>query len=390
MHADRTAMTPLRVAIVADLTEERWPSMDFVAAMLAAHLSTLPADEGIHVELLRPTLPSRGRQVGRFINRFWDYARWLRAHAGSHDVFHIIDHSYAHLVHVLPAARTVVTCHDVDAFLPLVDPNLSVSRLPRLLVRASLSGLRRAARVACVSQATCDDLRRYRLVSPQRLEVVPNGTSAIFGDTADPGADAEIACLLGRPERGRIDLLHVGSTIPRKRIDLLLRIVAAVRDVEPRVRLVKAGGALTNEQRELAGRLGLEGHLLQVPFLETPALAALYRRAAVVLVTSEREGFGLPIVEALAAGTPAVVTDLPVLREVGGHATRYRPLGDVEGWRDEVLDVFRQRSRPACHNDWRAAASDQARRFSWDANAASMLRIYRAIASNADLTRVRP
>jgi glycosyltransferase involved in cell wall biosynthesis len=378
-------MTPLRVAIVADLTEEQWPSMDLVAEMLVQHLTKQSVEANIRVDLLRPALVPSLRSVGRFVNRFWHYGRWLRARADSHDVFHIVDHSYAHLVHALPAARTVVTCHDIDAFLPLVDPALTRSRLPKFFVRASLSGLRRAARIACVSQATCEDLRRYHLVPPARLALVPNGTHAAFTAAPDGEGDAAIGALLGDQDE-RLDLLHMGSTIPRKRIDLLLRIVAAAREADPRIRLVKAGGRLTDEQHRLARRLGLEEHLIQMPFLDRQALAALYRHSAIVLVTSDREGFGLPVVEALASGTPVIATDLAALREAGGTAARYRTLGDVPGWRDEILDVIGRRADPALYGRWQADAANQARQFNWEANAASMIAIYRDLAAGAPRT----
>ena len=93
-EAPTGAGRPLRVAIVADLSEERWPSMDLVAVMLARHLGTIGERSGLHVELLRPTLARGSRQPGevpdtfeRFKNRFWDYPRWLRTHVTDFDVF---------------------------------------------------------------------------------------------------------------------------------------------------------------------------------------------------------------------------------------------------------------------------------------------------------------
>ena len=317
--------------------------MDLVAEMLLGQLRGQRFAASLDVQMLRPSLTPRGRGIGRYINRFWDYSRWLRTRANSFDIFHIVDHSYAHLAHVLPATRTVVTCHDADAFMPLVDPSVIPTRLPKVLTRFVLSGMRKAACVTCDTAATRDEVGKYDLVRPDRLVVVPVGVHPALTSTAVPDSDAALEQMLGPVHPDVPELLHVGSCIPRKRIDLLLRIVASVVEVNPRVRLVKAGGSLTAEQQELARSLGVDAHIVQMPFLETGTLAALYRRASVALVTSEREGFGLPVVEALASGTPVIATDIPVLREVGGGAASYAPLGDIAAWQLARADDAAQR-----------------------------------------------
>jgi glycosyltransferase involved in cell wall biosynthesis len=381
----------LRVAIVADLLEERWPSMDLTADMLLRHLGA-GAFPDIEAVRLRPPLVRRLTRVpglpkrfkadlrDRVLNRFWDYPRWLQRVRDDFDVFHVIDHSYAHLVHVLPADRTVVTCHDTDAFLALVEPGRMASGLPKALARRIRTGIQKAARVACVSGVTCEELRRYRLLPDDRMVVVHNGVDPACSPLADEEADRAIARLVGVPDQGTVDLLHVGSTIPRKRVDLLLRIVAAVKEQQPRVRLLKAGGGFTDEQRDLLRSLRLEGDVVTLPFLESAELAALYRRAAVVLVTSEREGFGLPVIEAMACGTPVVATDIPVLCEVGGGAAVYAALGDVDGWRKAVLGLLEEERADSRLRDLgRRRRLEQASRFRWDRHAAAMAAIYREL-----------
>lgn len=375
---------PLRVAIVADLAEERWPSMDLVADMLMTHLADRTgAGDDMHVELLRPSFARSARgsrapgSFERYRHRFWSYPRWLRTRASSFDLFHVVDHSYAHVVHELPAARTLVTCHDVDAFLPIVEPRRASTRLPGWLTRRVLSGMQKAAHVCCVTRATRDELRRYGLVTDERLSVVHNGVHPELTPLGNPDADRAIADLVG-PIGRHFDLLHVGSTIARKRIDVLLGVFAAVRAVEPRARLLKAGGALTDAQRALARDLGLEPHIVQLPFLPTRRLAALYRRAGVVLVTAEREGFGLPVIEALACGAPVVATDLPVLREVGGDAVAYCTLDRPEQWRDAVLALARETH---LERSLRVAASvRRAAGFSWRDAAEATRILYGAVA----------
>lgn len=347
--------------------------MDLVAEMLFTHLRELDS-ASLTVELLRPTVPARGRGIGRYVNRYWDYGRWLRRRAGDFDVFHVVDHSYAHLVHLLPAARTIVTCHDADAFMPLVAAGVIPTQLPNAVTRRVLSGMRKAACVTCDSAATFDELRHFDLVDAARLVVVPLGVDPTL--LKDPGHDDEAAveAIVGPRHTGTVDLLHVGSSIPRKRIDVLLRVLSAVRAVDPRVRLLKAGGGLTDEQMSLARSLGVDSHVVQLPYLNASTLAALYRRADVVLVTSDREGFGLPVVEALAAGTVVVASDISSLREVGGSAARFVAVGDVAAWRDAVLAELQERDRPREQRVARGRA--QAAVFTWPACTATMARIY--------------
>ena len=104
-----------------------------------------------------------------------------------------------------------------------------------------------------------------------------------------------------------LDILHVGSTIPRKRLDLLLDAFALLPSQRPDVRLVRVGGPFTTEQEAHARRSGSRRASLVLPFVSRETLHAIYRRAALLVITSDREGFGLPVVEALspAAGPGA-------------------------------------------------------------------------------------
>src|SRR5262249_13318893 len=156
------------------------------------------------------------------------------------------------------------------------------------------TGLGRAAHVICDTEAIRRDLVDARLVDIDRVSVVPLGVDDLFFATDGPDANEHV------------ELLHVGSTVPRKRIDVLLRIVAAVAANEPTLRLVRVGDPLTEDQGQLARDLGVADRLIERPYVDEAELPLVYRRAAMVLQPSEREGFGLPVIEALASGTPVV------------------------------------------------------------------------------------
>ena len=112
----------LRVAVIADYAEEGWPSMDLVADMLMSHLAAEHAGT-VEATLIRPVMPARlARRFDRFAARFYDYPRVVATLPPEFDVYHLVDHSYAHLAHALPAGRTLITCHDLDAFRSILQP----------------------------------------------------------------------------------------------------------------------------------------------------------------------------------------------------------------------------------------------------------------------------
>ena len=363
--------------------------MDLMADMLVAHLMAAAAPE-IFVELVRPRLHQRfsRKQAGplwnmdRLANRFFDYPRFLRAQRTAFDLFHLVDHSYGQLVHELPAGRTVVTCHDLDTFRCLWEPNhAGRGRLFVAMTRRILSGMQKAAHVCCDSEATRDELLERRLMPAERVSVVRLGLRPALTEPLTPEAEQTVDAFLTGGMCNAVDMLHVGSTIPRKRIDVLLEVFARLRQREPRARLLRVGGAFTAEQHIQVKRLGLPPESICVlPFLSPAELAAIYRRSTLVLLPSDAEGFGLPVIEALACGTPVLASDLSVLREVGGSAAVYAPVADVGGWVDCTNKLLiERREAPTLWEARQEQGRRQAAKFSWNETAQQMVEIYRRV-----------
>jgi glycosyltransferase involved in cell wall biosynthesis len=393
----------LRVAVVADFAEEGWPSMDLVANALFEFLRAQPADQ-VEPVLIRPPFKRRftraaaaGEREGlgrarfnadRLLNRYFDYPRYLRRARSDFDLFHITDHSYAHLVRHVPHARAIVTCHDLDAFCVALEPSIApyptrlIAGPLRMMAASAMSGLRSAAMVACVSAATRDELLRHRLVEADRTVTIPNGVAPVFSAVADPQADREAAHLLGPRRTDTLEILHVGSTIARKRIDVLLGTFAAIRKAHPAARLLRVGGPFTADQRRLARELRLDDATVELPFVNSEVLAAIYRRAAMVLITSEREGFGLPMIEAMACGAPVIASDIAVLREVGGRAAQFAAVGDVPAWTAAALGSIRERRDDLVRcTARRAEGLAHAAGFSWSEMARRYVELYRQVAN---------
>jgi glycosyltransferase involved in cell wall biosynthesis len=122
-------------------------------------------------------------------------------------------------------------------------------------------------------------------------------------------------------------------------------------------------------------RLAIGAALIQPPKLDRTALAGMYRRASAVLVTSDAEGFGFPVLEALACGARVVASDLAVLREVGGDAALYAPTADVAAWTATVRGVL-DGTIVAPSREIRVA---RARAFTWEAHARTLRDAYASL-----------
>jgi glycosyltransferase involved in cell wall biosynthesis len=355
-------MSAPRLAVICDLLEEGWPSMDLATDSLLEQLARM---DFIEATRIRPPMKRRfsrisgsgfSRNADRFLNRFLDYPRHLRAQTPRFDAFHVGDHSYAQLVHVLPGQRTGVFCHDLDTFAcilaPASDPR---PRWFRAMARRILRGFEKSAIVFHSTAVLRRSIEAYGLVDPARLVHAPYGIAAEFG----PDAALE-------PSRAVVPgdapfVLHVGSCVPRKRIDVLLAVFAELRAREPSLRLVQVGGEWLAEQRLQIERLRLAGAIVQVRGVERRVMAGFYRRAALVLQPSEREGFGLPVIEALACGAIVVASAIPSIEEVGADAVAFCPVGDVPRWVETALRLLSDPGA-APPRDVRLA---RARRYSW-------------------------
>ena len=366
----------LGLALVFDAPDEGWVSMERVGAELERALNAL-GEPTTRLQWPLPRLARRASSSRRALNldralgRFGAYPARLSGALRAHRFFHVVDHSYSHLLWLLPPGRTGVYCHDLDAYrAALPGAPSGVEPWRRALARAQWEGLRRAAVVFCSTGVTAAQLRAQGL-PPDKVVVAPYGTGPEY--TPSGAGVPEVTAWLGRLG-GRPYLLHVGSGAPRKRLDRLLRVHARLRAAFPGLPLVQHGAPA----EAFAGPLPEGVYRTDGPL--TPAgIAQLYRGAAVVLQPSDAEGFGLPVLEALACGAPVVATDLPTLREVGGAEVAFVPGDDVEAWARAAAPHLV--SAPA--EGERAGRSAHAARFSWEAQARAVRDGYAALAAGA-------
>jgi glycosyltransferase involved in cell wall biosynthesis len=372
----------LRLAIIPDYREEDWPSMDLCADMLTKYLQE-EHNTVFDVQSICPPFSWRLKRIpklgekgfayntDRLLNRFWDYPQYLKKKVNEFDLFHVSDHTYAQLVHVLPPERTGVFCHDIDAFRSLIEPTIEPRPAwYRAMSQRILTGLQKAAVVFYSTTPIKNQIEHYNLLDSSRLVHAPYGISSEFSliNQANQTTAQDILKQVGEMPF----LLHVGSCIPRKRIDILLEVFAEVRKNHPELRLVKVSGDWTNDQLGQINQLGLEQSIVYLKGLTRSQIATLYRKATLVLLTSEAEGFGLPVIEALACGAIIVASDIPVLREVGGRAVNYCPVGDISTW-VKTVDQLVINPNYSPELETRLA---QSQKYSWSTHANTIAEAY--------------
>jgi len=327
--------------------------MDLAAEQLATNLSRRDDMECV---LFRSPLRAarRGRPASaheRALGRFVQLPIELALTRPTADYFHIADHSYGHLALLFPRDRVGVYCHDIDAYRALL-PGSNAPRSRVLLSRLLLQGLRHARLVFHSTSSVREEILRHALVPASRLVQAPLGIAAEFLETPAPSA------------RNRQFLLHVGSCTPRKNVEFLLQLFAAARQSVPGLELIQIGGPWTEAQRDYIERQNLAQVIQQRRGLSRAELSSLYANATAVVVSSVAEGFGLPVIEALACGAPVIASDIPVLREVGFEGVRFCPLTEISEWIRAIEELCATGARPSDETRERVRA-----RYTWQAQA---------------------
>lgn len=289
-----------------------------------------------------------------------------------------------HATHyVLPLyvpARVVVTLHDIIHLLfPEFLPNRLAFHYARRMI---LRSLERGDRIVAVSERTRSDLIDYFDIDGEKIEVVYNGVDSRFRERLDP---SERRARLARLGISGEYLLFVGNPKPHKNLDRVLQAFARVREGAPTepLELVCVGARESEifKLRRQAERLGVGDRVRWLGFVEDAALPVLYQGATLLLYPTLYEGFGLPVVEAMASGTPVVTSSTSALEEIGrGAAELVDPL-DVEAL---AAAITRLLADPAARRDLAERGTRRAQKFQWPLAAQRTRAIYQEVLGPED------
>lgn len=284
---------------------------------------------------------------------------------GPLDLFHAADFT---LPPTRRAARTVLTVPDL-AFERY--PDETMPGMLDFLKNAVPRSVRRADHVIAISDATRDELITLYGTPPDKVTAVPLGVDTRFDAQRDPAAEAALRARLAIPPGPFV--LTVGTMQPRKNHRRLIAAVARLREPFPLVIAGGPGWGYDDVRREVH-RLGMAERVVFVGFVDDRDLPDLYRAAAVFAYPALYEGFGLPVLEAMACGTPVVTSRVSSLPEVAGEdaALLVDPL-DVDGLAgalDRLLADDEARARQRARGLARAAT------FTWERTARETWAVY--------------
>ncbi len=287
----------------------------------------------------------------------WWHVLTARAANRECDVF-LSSNSY--LTTWLLRAPAVPIVYDLAAFEPSMRPN----RRSTLIERATLGlAVRRSAAVLAISQATAEHLAKRFPAAWGKTVVAPLGVASTLEDGLTPAEAARL------PAPGFV--LAVGTLEPRKNLPRLVAAYSSLDEAEKaRHRLVVVGANGWQTGETLSALRSLGERCVMLGYVSDAALAELYRRCAVFCYPSLGEGFGLPVLEAMAAGAAVVTSQISSMPEVGGNAVEYVNPFSVTSIAAGLRAVLDDESH---HAELAARARARAREFSWERFAAIAL-----------------
>jgi glycosyltransferase involved in cell wall biosynthesis len=320
------------------------------------------------------TVPVRARHRTEWVRGEQQLLPRLAARAG-------IDllHSLASTAPAWGAFCRVVTINDV---IYRVYPNAHFGLRSRAMALLLPLAARRSHRVIAPSANTRDDLVRLLKVPPEKVDVVPDGVGTTASATAL--SEAELRGLYDLGTRSLV--LTLSAKRPHKNLPRLLEALSLIpRERRPVLMLPGYSTPHEAELRRQASALRLDRDVRFVGWVSAEAVEGLYKCASCFVFPSLYEGFGLPVLEAMARGVPVACSDRASLAEVAGDAARLFDPERPQAIADAMEVLLRDRDEAA---RLRAAGLERSKLFSWNATARGTLATYeRAMASASRRSR---
>ncbi|MBN1993929.1 MAG: glycosyltransferase family 4 protein [Anaerolineae bacterium] len=303
----------------------------------------------------------------RWLARLWYRLRlpvWIQYWTGPLDLFHAPDFV---LPPVKPGTPTFVTIHDLSF---VRQPETVMPGMEAHLNRWVPHSVKKASHVIAVSEATRQDLIDLYRTPPEKITTLYHGVTPDFKPVTEPADLLAIRQKYGLADRPFV--LSVSTIQPRKNYR---RLIQAFARINPSFSLVIGGSKGWHYADIFAevARLGLEGRVHFPGFIPDADLPALYSAAILFVYPSLYEGFGLPLLEAMACGTPVIASNQSSLPEVVGQAGLLVDPYDVAALAAAMSNIL---ADPNLRQTLAQAGQVQAKKFTWEKTATRLLALY--------------
>jgi len=276
-------------------------------------------------------------------------------------LYHILDHSSAALLKYLPKkAKKIVTVHDI---IPLKEEG-GLSKKQRKRFEKRVSWLHQADLILSDSLATKKDLIELLNIPPNKIELLYLGVDeSFFAPHPSPPPALQAFLNIDNSESSSPSLLAVGSCAPRKNLEILPKILPSLLATFPNLKLIRVGSSLPEELKKAILKYLPSQQLIELGFIEEKELPSIYAAATVYFFPSFFEGYGLPVLESMAAGCPVVCSNRTSIPEVGGGAALYfdpdkpaeaiESLNQVLGNENKRKELVRKGTQQALESNWK-------------------------------------
>lgn len=281
------------------------------------------------------------------------------------DIFHITDHSYGSLAFSLPKTKTIITCHDLNA-MEILEQS---SKLGRLRFNFNIQALYNCAQIIAISEYTKKTILKYlNITTPITI------TGLGFDDNIFYFQPSIIKAAQKKysPDKNKIYLLHVGHSNPVKNVEMILE---ALTKLPKQYHLIKVG-RFTDLQEKFIQKHKIDPRIDQYLDINTDELVKIYHAAQMLVFPSFLEGFGMPIVEAMACGLPVITSDCSAMPETGGEAALYTNPRSIDTFLKAIEQLSNDNNLKRRNTKLGFA---QAQKFTWTKCALKTRKVYESI-----------
>ena len=352
------------VGLFMPFKSDHWHSIERFSELL---YQNLPIQfPNFNLTIVRPS--ERWKLMGETLGRRVIYT--AASSFKKFDVYHIVDQSYSHIAHMMPAHKTVITCHDLEFWRRRQRKN----SLLRIWIAQSML---KAQQIVVPSQMIKTEVLSLSAdlgsLLP-KIDIIANACGAEFKPTANLDVIKATWNL-----KERCVILNISNTHwPRKNFSFLLNLVQRLKVYLPEILMIQVGPRWLKEHSEFITQNSLQNNIRHLENISAKDIVELYQVADLYLQPSTYEGFGYPLLESIACSTPFLASEIPVFKELFPVKKGLLPL-DIDLWESTVRRIL---SDSAEREQFVNQQMNLLSQYSWQNQVRSYAEVYSYVAKN--------